>query len=117
MTIVELIKQLQSDKEGTVSLNRLEKELGLGKSTISSWAKKSPSIDKLALVADYFNISVDYLIGRTDNAQSHISVQKEAPAADEGMELYALLDVEDKAEVRGTMKQMLKADKYLSRKN
>ena len=28
---------------------------------------KSPSIDKISLIADYLECSVDYLLGRTDN--------------------------------------------------
>lgn len=114
MTIVELIRKLQLERDGKVSLNRLEKELGLGKSTISSWAKKSPSLDKLILVANHFNVSIDYLAGRTDDVQSHLSADKKA-MDDPGIELYAQLDTEDRAEVRGTMKQMLKADKYAAK--
>lgn len=71
MTIVERIKDLQLQKEGGVSLNRLEQALGIGKSTISSWDKKSPSADKLTKLADHFNCSIDYLLGREQ--------QKEAP--------------------------------------
>lgn len=64
MTIVERIKELQVKKDGKTSLNKLEQELGLGKSTIASWATKKPSSDKLEKIADYFGVSVDYLLGR-----------------------------------------------------
>ncbi len=67
MNIVDRIKKLQQDKEGKISLNALEKVLGFGKSTIASWEKKQPSADKLQKVADYFSVSTDYLLGRTDN--------------------------------------------------
>lgn len=66
MNIVERIKFLQKEKDGKVSLNALEKQLDIGKSTISSWEKKQPSADKLAKLADYFNVSTDYLLGRTE---------------------------------------------------
>ena len=66
MNIVEKIKLLQKEKDGKVSLNALEKQLEIGKSTISSWEKKQPSADKLEKIADYFNVSVDYLLGRTE---------------------------------------------------
>jgi len=29
--------------------------------------KRKPTIDGLALLADYFDVSTDYLLGRTDN--------------------------------------------------
>lgn len=66
MNIVERIKTLQKEKDKKVSLNALEKQLFIGKSTISSWEKKQPSADKLEKLADYFNVSTDYLLGRTD---------------------------------------------------
>lgn len=64
MNIVERIKALQVKKDGKASLNKLEQVLGFGKSTISSWATKKPSSDKLEKIADYFGVSVDYLLGR-----------------------------------------------------
>jgi len=30
-----------------------------------------PAYDNLLALADYFDVSIDYLVGRTDNAQSH----------------------------------------------
>lgn len=29
--------------------------------------KCTPKLDKLIFIADYFNVSLDYLVGRTDN--------------------------------------------------
>ena len=69
MNIVAKIKDLQLKKDGKISLNKLEKELGFGKSTISSWETKKPASDKLEKLADYFGVSVDYLLGRTDEPQ------------------------------------------------
>ena len=45
----------------------LEKKLGLGNGSVSRWDKNIPSADKLQKVADYFNVSTDYLLGRTDS--------------------------------------------------
>ena len=80
MNIVEIIKDLQIKKEGKVSLNKLEKELGFGKSTISSWVSKKPAADKLEKIADYFDVSVDYLLGRVDSpAVSEVPVALSSP--------------------------------------
>lgn len=61
-SILERIELLCKDRYMTVSA--LEKELGYGSGTIRKWAKQTPSTDKLSRVADYFRVSVDYLLGR-----------------------------------------------------
>jgi transcriptional regulator with XRE-family HTH domain len=34
-------------------------------------AKKSPSLDMVIALADYFDVSIDYLVGRSDNPVCH----------------------------------------------
>lgn len=53
-------------KNRGISLNTLEEHLGLGKNSLYSLKIKVPSADRLALIADYFGVSVDYLLGRDD---------------------------------------------------
>lgn len=52
-------------KERKISMSALEKETGIGRRSIYNWERNSPSIDKVVAVADYFNVSVDQLLGRT----------------------------------------------------
>ena len=66
MTIFERIKQL-ADKQGK-SLQKVSEDLGLSTNYIYNLkGAKSPAADKLALIADYFHVSVDYLLGREDD--------------------------------------------------
>jgi transcriptional regulator with XRE-family HTH domain len=59
------IKQL-CDERG-ISIKKLESMLGFGASSIQKWKDStSPSIDKVKRVATFFNVSIDYLTGRTD---------------------------------------------------
>lgn len=53
-----------------LSLPALEAKLNLGNGTISRWSKSSPNTDKLARVADYFHVSLDYLLGRFEKENS-----------------------------------------------
>ena len=46
-----------------ISLPKLESALGFGSGTILKWDKASPTLAKLQKVADYFGVSVSYLIG------------------------------------------------------
>lgn len=63
--LYQRIKELCSRKNITIA--KLESELGFGNASIKKWEKtSSPSIDKILKVAKYFDVSIDYLLGRTD---------------------------------------------------
>lgn len=61
----ERIKELA--KARGVTLGALEEKLGLSRNSIYTIKNKKPSTERLQLIADYFNVSTDYLLGRTDN--------------------------------------------------
>ena len=48
-----------------ISISKLEKETGLGNGTVGRWEKSSPSVENVKKVADYFQVSVDYLISQS----------------------------------------------------
>ena len=53
-----------------ITLSGLERELSFSRGAMYKWENNSPSIDKLQKVADYFNVSIDCLLGRTDHDES-----------------------------------------------
>lgn len=57
MDIYEKIQYLC--KENKISVRQLERELQFGNNTIGKWKTSKPSIDKLQLVANYFNKPID----------------------------------------------------------
>ena len=61
----ERIKELAKDRG--ITLGALEEKLGLSRNSIYTIKNKKPSAERLQLIADYFNVSTDYLLGRTDN--------------------------------------------------
>nr|DAY15734.1 MAG TPA: repressor protein [Caudoviricetes sp.] len=61
----ERIKDL-ADKH-RISLNDLEDKLGISRNSLYGIKKANPKSDRLQQIADYFNVSTDYLLGRTDN--------------------------------------------------
>ena len=61
----EIVKDL-CEKKG-ISLNTLEEKLELGKNSLYGLKRNQPSAERLQEIADYFNVSTDYLLGRTDN--------------------------------------------------
>lgn len=64
MTMCDRIKSLCV--ESGLTIKTLEKELGFGNGVIRRWNESSPSINSVIRVADYFNVSVDWLCGLSD---------------------------------------------------
>ena len=63
--IFDKVKQL-CDENG-ITINKLESELGLGRYTITRWKNAaSPSVQTVSLIANYFHVSIDYLVGKSD---------------------------------------------------
>lgn len=64
--VSERISELMKDENLTQVA--LAQKIGVKQNTISAWLsnKKEPSIKSLWLVADYFGVDIDYLVGRKD---------------------------------------------------
>ena len=61
----EKVREL-ARKKG-LSLNQVEEKLGYSKNTLYSLKRQKVSSERLQEIADYFNVSTDYLLGRTEN--------------------------------------------------
>lgn len=62
---LEKIKELAL-KRG-ISLQKVAEDLGYSINYLYTLKEKTPKSDRLQEIADYFNVSTDYLLGRTDN--------------------------------------------------
>lgn len=67
MTTFEIIKKLanQHDK----SLQQVAEDLNFSKNLFYRWKTSDPKAKDLAKVADYFEVTTDYLLGRTETPQ------------------------------------------------
>ena len=85
--LVEFIRV--SCKNKNSSITKMEKDLNFANGTVGKWAngKRYPPKDKLSLVADFLQISIEELMGEPE--------QKEKPAPGEGSGLDE--DVKSKA--------------------
>ena len=61
------LKELRKNRK--ISQIKLAMELNLSQNSISRYetGEREADYDTLVAIADYFNVSVDYLLGRTDN--------------------------------------------------
>ena len=60
MTLYERIEDLRKSRE--ISQADLEKELGFSNGSISKWKKSSPTPERLLKFAQYFDVSMEYLM-------------------------------------------------------
>ncbi|EMF0525211.1 helix-turn-helix transcriptional regulator [Enterococcus hirae] len=62
MNTYEIIKELAKSKK--ISISELERVLGVSNGFLVKWKTRKPNPIVLEEIADYFNVSVDYLLGR-----------------------------------------------------
>lgn len=67
MTVFERIEKLR--KEHKISQGNLEKELGFSNGSISKWKISMPTSERLQKIADYFGVTIDYLMTGRDDAE------------------------------------------------
>ncbi|HEL0635538.1 TPA: helix-turn-helix transcriptional regulator [Streptococcus equi subsp. zooepidemicus] len=54
-------------KQRGITLIQLEETLGYSRNTLYKLKTQKPNAERIAEIADYFHVSTDYLLGRTDN--------------------------------------------------
>ena len=64
MTVYDRIKELADNRRKTIS--EIENDIGFSDNYIYSLKRKKPTSANLEKLADYFNVSVDYLLGRSE---------------------------------------------------
>lgn len=62
MNTYEIIKELAKSKK--ISISELERVLGVSNGFLVKWKTRKPNPIVLEEIADYFDVSVDYLLGR-----------------------------------------------------
>lgn len=65
------VKELRVSKG--LTMEQLANDIGSTRATISNFEneQKKPSLDMVIKLADYFQTSIDYLVGRTDDPTFH----------------------------------------------
>lgn len=98
------LRKLRIERDKTLS--DMEKELGITQATLSRYENdtREPKVTILNKLADYFNVSLDYLIGKTDHKHGYRMEENEL--TQELQNLLKKYDVEyieviDKAKEKG----------------
>lgn len=88
MDLVERIKLLCNERKVTIA--EVERVTGISNGQIRRWNTSSPKIDNIKKVADYFDVSTDYLLGRTEQRKYYDLTEKDE--RDIQKELQRLID-------------------------
>lgn len=104
MTLFDRLKEL-SKKRGK-NLKQVALELGYGENLFYTWKKSTPNADKLKEVADYFNVTTDYLLGRDNSKKVELD-----PEEDELIVMFrkntADMDSEEKKEFNESLDKLM----------
>ncbi|EMF0202716.1 helix-turn-helix transcriptional regulator [Enterococcus hirae] len=87
MMLFERVKELANKRDK--NLKQVAEEIGLSENAFYKWKNQSPKAETLQKVADYFGVTTDYLLGRTDTpqftAKNERDVQKTLTELKEGL--------------------------------
>lgn len=81
MFSLEPIRNLCHQKECTIA--EIERDLGIGNGVIAKWekGKKSPPVDTLRKIAEYFDVTIDYICGGQQRFPPGIGSDRYEPIA------------------------------------
>ncbi|WP_416037602.1 helix-turn-helix domain-containing protein [Lactococcus formosensis] len=107
MTVYDRIKELADNRRKTIS--EIENDIGFSDNYIYSLKRKKPTSANLEKLADYFNVSVDYLLGRGEGA-TIVKFSDDLENSIENAENYSgkPLSDTDKQILRGVIEAYLK---------
>lgn len=90
MLIGEKIKELRKNKK--ISQEQLGNAVGVSKMAISYFekGKKAPSRETLEKIADYFDVTTDYLLGRSEDPE--LNEEEDKIVSEEGKNILALIE-------------------------
>ncbi|MGL9999658.1 MULTISPECIES: helix-turn-helix domain-containing protein [Enterococcus] len=114
MNAKDRIKQLAIQQKITIA--ELERKLNIANGTIGKWDKQNPSIEPLKKLADYFNVTTDYLLGRDTS-----KLQKADPEEEKIITMFrkntAGMTEEEKREFNESMDKLMNFAKDLFEKD
>ncbi len=95
-----------------LSPNAVAKQIGVSNATCTKWKNGTiPNGETLIAISDFFDCSVDYLLGRTENAKAHKG-EVYSQEYTELFEKYMRLDETDKTKITERIDTLLDDDKY-----
>lgn len=114
MIMFERIKNLCKDRK--ISVNDLENSLGYSKNTLYRLKTQTPGADKLEAIADYFKVSTDFLLGRTDKRYLDLNDNDKSYLDNKLQQIIGGLKEEEKEFLIAALDNTLQLAKSLAKK-
>lgn len=118
MSLGSRLKLLREEK--ALTTREMSKILNIGKSTFSNYENdvRKPDYDTLTRIADFFDVSIDYLLGRTDERDVYILKGDMVPKElrEEGIEEIGILkEFKDSGFTNEELKEILEFAKKMKK--
>lgn len=97
-----------------ISKNKLLLETGINTNAFTNWGKRGtvPSGDVVVKIADYFHVSTDYLLGRTDDPSPVGDGTEPSPLRSTLLHNFDQLNQEGQEKLVDTSDDMVSSGKY-----
>lgn len=100
--------------ERGVKITNVIAEMGMGSGNLSKWkAGGIPKGDTLSKLADYFHVSTDYLLGRTDDPSPAGAGEAPSPLRSTLLHNFDQLNQEGQEKLVDTADDMVSSGKYI----
>ena len=98
-----MLKIRELRKEKGITQEQLADAVNVKKYTIGDWERNrtEPNITTLVAMADYFEVSTDYLLGRSDDTGVVQANANLTPDEEEVLMLYRQMSYQDKNQLKG----------------
>ncbi|EJQ55134.1 helix-turn-helix domain-containing protein [Bacillus mycoides] len=112
--IGEKIKELR--KNNKITQEQLGNAIGVSKMAISYFekGKKSPGRESLEKIADYFDVTTDYLLGRSEDPE--LNEEENKIVTEEGKNILALIESLPEDERKKALEQLEMYVTYMQNK-
>lgn len=104
-----MLKIRELRKEKGITQEQLADAVNVKKYTIGDWERNrtEPNITTLVAMADYFEVSTDYLLGRSDDTGVVQANANLTPDEEEVLLLYRQMSFQDKNQLKGFAKALV----------
>lgn len=108
----DIFKQLIQNSG--LSVYKISKDTGISESLMSQWksGRQLPKYDSLIVLANYFNVSGDYLLGRTSTQEAHLKKTEISLQKQQLMKNYENLSIEGKDKLVEYSDDLVASNRY-----